>query len=158
MCVCVCVSRLPLSHLHPYKTDNPRDEQVNFGWGWGNWSAEFVCTTAHATAATATAVAAGVAALPAQARTVRLYRLSEFSLDVDFLSNHSSGDAAVRPDKHFLLLQSFPHTKLISRCGAGGGHAAVCVCPANRLPQPKLPRCAGSRVPGAAGHCAYPGQ
>jgi|EP01044_Picomonas_judraskeda_P022000 hypothetical protein len=30
-----------------------------------------------------------------------------------------TGVAAVRPDKHFLLPQSFPHTKLISRCGAG---------------------------------------
>lgn len=96
---------------------------VNFGWGWGNWSTPFVCRTAASAAQGAAAgadvftavtrpAAAAVPALPEQAKTVRMYRVSEFSLDVDFLSNHSSGDAAGEA----VLLSAFVH-----RPGSPGG-------------------------------------
>ncbi len=72
---------------------------MNFGWGWTNWTAApFMCTTTAmeplAAVAATTAAAAVPPSLPKQAKTVRMYRVSEFSQDVDFLSNHSSGDAA----------------------------------------------------------------
>jgi hypothetical protein len=72
---------------------------ANPGFGWGNWSAPFVCRTTATAGAAPTRLRAGGAAraghaAAAAARAVRMYRVSEFSLDVDFLSNHSSGDAA----------------------------------------------------------------
>jgi hypothetical protein len=121
------------------------DSVVNFGFGWGAWGVPFTCTTSTATAAASkasaasfnhstfsakhtSATAAGVGptadtALPASvahgapAKTLRLYRSSEFTIDdVDFLSNHSSGDerGEVRwcSFVHFLSLSArrMPHT------------------------------------------------
>jgi hypothetical protein len=97
----VAVAGLAPATAYTLRWRSRETNAVNFGWGWGNWSAPFVCTTAvRAAAATADgagtsvsvpAVPALVPPAPEQARTVRMYRVSEFSLDVDFLSNHSKG-------------------------------------------------------------------
>lgn len=127
---------------------------VNFDWGWGNWSAPFVCTTAAraATADGAPAVPALVSPpplVPEQARTVRMYRVSEFSLDVDFLSNHSSGDAGGEA----VLLSAFVH-----KAGSPGDlvlkqsclYALTAACPGLRDTGAPCLACTSAHLPMAA--------
>ena len=124
--------------LHPNTTYTLRwrlrpggeDPPINFGFGWGQWiEPAFQCTTLPqqtlgsppgvlATKGPPLGVSAkkrpppGVSATPPgvpSVRTLRLYRSSEFTLhNVDFLMNHSSGDARAQS----VLLTDFDRVPL----------------------------------------------
>ena len=122
------------------------DPSINSGFGWGRWQKPFVCKTLAA--GSVAAAPSRAAAAPPQAKALRLYRLSEFTVeDVDFLSNHSSGDAGGQA----ILMLGFYRR---SRTGAArSNHSVACLgaleaaCPGLRYRGRQCLECAARSLP-----------
>eukprot|EP00966_Prymnesium_polylepis_P212079 4912499-Prymnesium_polylepis.1 len=69
---------------------------IAWGPGWAALSEPAVCTTASAGAVSKETKPSPCSA-PSQSRFLKVYRISEYSFDVDFLANHDAADADSMP-------------------------------------------------------------